>query len=173
MEDLGRMSVEDYVLAPKIPLVVAADGIRSMSNVGSIFRTCDCFRVERLMLCGITPIPPHREIHKTALGATESVEWAYEQDITKVLADYKAKGYRIYALEQTNKSILMNKVEIAADEKAVLILGNEVSGVSQEALDMADAALEIRQEGTKHSLNVSVAAGIALYVFFEAMFGGN
>jgi tRNA G18 (ribose-2'-O)-methylase SpoU len=167
LEALERVSVEQYKLMEKIPLVVILDDVRSMNNVGSVFRTCDAFRTERLVLCGITPQPPHRDINKTALGATESVQWEYHQSIAVVLADYRAKGYKIYALEQTNQSIRLNKLNINFNEKALLILGNEVSGVSQEALDLSDVAIEIPQEGTKHSLNVSVAAGVALYWFFQ------
>ncbi|MDR0790638.1 MAG: TrmH family RNA methyltransferase [Bacteroidales bacterium] len=166
LDDLCRIDVAKYRLAPKIPLVVVADDIRSASNVGSVFRTCDAFRVERLVLCGITPTPPTREIHKTALGATDSVEWAYEPRIETILADYKNKGYDVYALEQTDSSIMLDDLAVKAGQKAVLVLGNEVNGVSQSALDMVDYALEIPQSGTKHSLNVAVAAGIAIYAFF-------
>jgi tRNA G18 (ribose-2'-O)-methylase SpoU len=169
LDDLGRIDVELYKLAPKIPLVVVADDIRSANNVGSIFRSCDAFRIERLVLCGITPTPPMREIHKTALGATDSVEWNFEQKIETVVADYKSKGYDIYALEQTDKSTMLDDLAINEGQKVVLILGNEVDGVSQAALDMVDYAVEIPQAGTKHSLNVAVATGIALYAFFRRL----
>ncbi|MDR1847109.1 MAG: RNA methyltransferase [Bacteroidales bacterium] len=170
-KDLGRISPQEFRLTEKIPLVVVLDGIRSMHNVGSVFRTCDAFCVERLVLCGITPTPPHREIQKTALGATETVLWEYEADITEIIKRFKAEGRIVYALEQTNQSILLNEMTINPDEKAVLILGNEVFGVSQEVLDLVDAAIEIRMTGSKHSLNVSVAAGIGIYKFFEATIG--
>ncbi|MDR1725626.1 MAG: RNA methyltransferase [Bacteroidales bacterium] len=169
LDALGRINVEDYRKAKKIPVTVILNDIRSMNNVGSIFRSCDAFRIERLILCGITPKPPHRDINKTALGATESVDWEYKSDILPVISDYRSKNYKIYALEQTDQSIFLNELQLDINEKAVLILGNEVEGVSQSVLDNSDYALEIEQAGTKHSLNVAVASGIAFYVFYNQM----
>jgi len=171
LEELGRASVEEFKAATKIPVVVVLDNIRSMQNVGSVFRTSDAFAVEKILLCGITARPPHRDIQRAALGATESVDWVHEEKILPALETYKAKGYRIIGLEQTSESVLLNSGDFRTDsnEKYVLVLGNEVEGISDEILPMLDLALEIPQSGTKHSLNVSVAAGVALWWFYEQL----
>lgn len=169
LEELGRPSVEEFKSSPKIPVVVVLDNIRSMQNVGSVFRTSDAFAVEKIMLCGITAKPPHRDIQRAALGATESVAWDYTAEVEGALEDYRKKGYQIIGLEQTSESVLMNSGSFSptAEEKYVLVLGNEVEGISDVALPLLDLALEIPQSGTKHSLNVSVAAGVAIWWFYQ------
>jgi tRNA G18 (ribose-2'-O)-methylase SpoU len=171
LDELNRPSVEEFSKMKKIPLVVVLDNIRSMQNVGSVFRTSDAFAVEKIVLCGITARPPHRDIQRAALGATESVNWIYEQEIESALALLKSEGYQIIGLEQTSKSILMNAGELKPkpNEKYALVLGNEVEGISDAALSLLDIALEIPQSGTKHSLNVSVAAGVAIWWFYEKL----
>jgi len=168
LHELGRKNIEEYKSTGKIPVCVVLDDVRSMLNVGSVFRTCDGFNIEKLYLCGITGAPPHREIQKTALGATDSVDWHYEPDIEKVILALKSEGYTIAGVEQTDGSVWLNEVSIDLDAKYALVFGNEVEGISDAVVDLLDMAIEIPQEGVKHSLNVSVAAGIVLYNFFEA-----
>ncbi len=160
--ELNRLSIEEFKQAHKIPLVVVLDNVRSMYNVGSVFRTCDAFAVERLFLCGITPRPPHREIHKTAIGATDSMDWTYHNSVAEAITSLKSDGYFIIGLEQTDQSLPIEDF-VLDFKKAALILGHEVTGISDEVLGLLDISLEIQQSGTKHSLNVSVAAGIAIY----------
>lgn len=167
LEELGRVNIETFKQSEKIPVIVLLDGIRSMNNVGAVFRTADAFIIEKVVLCGITPQPPHREIHKAALGATESVDWYYENNVTDALQKLKSEGYKILAIEQTTGSIALNEQVISKDEKYVVIMGNEVDGVSDEALALCDGFIEIPQLGTKHSLNVSVCAGIIMWEFFK------
>ncbi|ATC36945.1 RNA methyltransferase [Elizabethkingia anophelis] len=167
LEELGRVDIETFKQSEKIPVIVLLDSIRSMNNVGAVFRTADAFIIEKVVLCGITPQPPHREIHKAALGATESVDWNYEKDVTDALQKLKSEGYKILAIEQTTGSIALNEQVISKDEKYVVIMGNEVDGVSDEALALCDGFIEIPQLGTKHSLNVSVCAGIIMWEFFK------
>ncbi|AQX08974.1 MULTISPECIES: RNA methyltransferase [Elizabethkingia] len=167
LEELGRVDIETFKQSEKIPVIVLLDSIRSMNNVGAVFRTADAFIIEKVVLCGITPQPPHREIHKAALGATESVDWYYEKDVTDALQKLKSEGYKILAIEQTTGSIALNEQIISKDEKYVVIMGNEVDGVSDEALALCDGFIEIPQLGTKHSLNVSVCAGIIMWEFFK------
>ncbi|NMM47062.1 RNA methyltransferase [Marinigracilibium pacificum] len=162
-QELNRLSPEEFEKAKKIPLVLVLDNIRSMNNVGSCFRTADAFRLEKIYLCGITAQPPHREIHKTALGATETVEWEYNENVVDCLNNLKDNGYKIYSLEQADKSILLDKLPIEENSKIALVLGNEVSGVSDQAIKLSDLVLEIPQYGSKHSFNVSVATGIATW----------
>ena len=169
MDELGRMSVADFKEAPKKPIVVVMDQIRSMHNVGAAFRTADAFLVEKIILCGITPQPPHREIHKAALGATESVDWSHETETNTAIADLKSNGYEIIGIEQTTGSQLITDFTIERSKKYALILGNEVEGISDEVLPNIDVFLEIPQLGTKHSLNVSVCAGIVMWEFAKAL----
>ncbi len=167
MDELGRISVEAFKQAEKRNIVVVLDNIRSMHNVGSIFRTADAFLIQAICLCGYTPQPPHREINKTALGATESVDWLHYPTALEAVLELKNRGYRIYAVEQAEGSILLNQFQIQTNEPTVVILGNEVEGVGAELLPYCEACIEIPQMGTKHSLNVSVAAGIVLWKLFE------
>ena len=167
LEELGRINVETFKQTEKIPLVVVLDNVRSMHNVGAVFRTADAFIIERIVLCGITPQPPHREIHKAALGATESVDWIYEKNISDALQNLKNENYKILGIEQTSTSEIMTDYTINKEEKYALDLGNEVDGLSDEALPIYDTFLQIPQLGTKHSLNVSVCGGIVMWEFFK------
>ncbi len=162
LREINRLSIEEYKQAPKVPVVVILDSIRSALNVGSVFRTGDAMAIERIILCGITATPPSKEITKTAIGATDSVDWSYCEDVLSAILACRTDGYEIVVVEQTDASIDLHDF-IPSKKKIAIILGNEVKGVSQQAIDMADKALEIVQYGTKHSLNVSVCAGIVLY----------
>ena len=163
MEELGRVTPDEYKKQAKAPVVLVLDNIRSMHNVGSAFRTCDAFNVEKLYLCGITATPPQKEIAKTALGATESVDWEYAEDVVALAEQLKAAGYAIILVEQTDGSIMLQNFDFAQYGKLALFVGNEVFGISDGLLPLCDAAVEIPQFGTKHSLNVAVAAGIVLW----------
>ena len=165
--ELNRLNVADYQYVKKLPIIIILDNVRSMENVGSFFRTADAFRIEALYLCGITARPPHREIHKTALGAEESVNWMYFETTKEACEALKEKGYRIFAVEQVENSIKLDNFNI--HEKSAYIFGNEVDGVDDNILPYCEQAIEIPQEGTKHSLNVSVSAGIVMYHLFHNM----
>lgn len=169
LEQLGRLDVETFKQTVKIPLVVVLDNVRSMHNVGAVFRTADAFLVEKIILCGITPQPPHREIHKAALGATESVEWTYKKDISEAITELKQSNYTLVGVEQTNNSVDISDYSIANDAKYAIVMGNEVDGLTDEALPLYDIFMEIPQLGTKHSLNVSVCAGIVMWEFFKSL----
>ncbi|MEM7367152.1 MAG: RNA methyltransferase [Bacteroidota bacterium] len=169
LEELKRLSVADYKKAKKRSLVIILDNIRSMHNVGSIFRTADAFRIAKVYLCGITPKPPHREIRKTAIGAEESVDWEAHAYTIQVVQALKHAGYEILSLEQTEGSRELGKFTPAGNKNYAIVLGHEVDGVSQTIIDQSDEVLEIPQYGTKHSLNVSVSAGIALYHICSGM----
>ena len=171
MEELGRLTPEEAESAVKTPVIIILDNVRSMHNVGSVFRTADAFLVEEIILCGITPVPPHREINKTALGATETVKWQHCSDAIQKLQELRGKGYKVIAAEQTAKSIKLHEAKFNPDEKYAVILGNEVDGVNQELIDQADYSLEIPQAGTKHSLNISVAAGVVSWELFRQLRG--
>ena len=163
MEELNRKSVEEFRESEKTPVVVVLDNIRSMHNVGSVFRSADAFLVECIFLCGFTAQPPHRDIHKTALGATDTVKWKYYYSTLEAVKKLKEDGYRIWAIEQVKNSRKLNEIELKPNEKAAIIFGNEVEGVSNDVLALCDEFVEIPQLGMKHSLNVSVAAGIVLW----------
>lgn len=167
--ELNRLSPESFRKSKKIPLIVVLDHIRSLNNVGSIFRTSDAFRVESIYLCGITACPPHAEIHKTALGAEETVEWHYFKETLSALRLLKENDYTICAVEQAEKSILLDSLTLEPGKKYAVIFGNEVKGVQQSVVDASDCCVEIPQYGTKHSLNVSVTAGIILWDFFRQL----
>ncbi|SIS83019.1 SpoU rRNA Methylase family protein [Kaistella chaponensis] len=169
LEELGRIDIETFKETEKTPLIVVLDNVRSMHNVGAVFRTADAFLIEKVVLCGITPTPPHREIHKAALGATESVDWVYEKDIATALQNLKTENYNIIGIEQTSDSKKITDYPIHKEEKYALVLGNEVDGLSDEALSEYDTFLEIPQLGTKHSLNVSVCGGIVMWEFFKSL----
>lgn len=168
-EELQRKNVDEFKEADKNPIVVVLDDIRSMNNVGSVFRTCDAFAVEKLILGGITATPPHRDIHKTAIGAEEAVHWEKPDDLVEALSALKLDGYSVYAVEQTDEKVLLHDFKAVDHEKIVLIFGNEVFGVSDEALAVCDGVIEIPQYGTKHSLNISVSVGVVLW---EVIKGG-
>ncbi|MCB9235995.1 MAG: RNA methyltransferase [Bacteroidia bacterium] len=163
LDELNRLSPEEFRAAPKTPVCMVLDNVRSMHNVGSVFRCADAFGIEKIWLCGYTPCPPHRDIRKVAIGAEDSVDWGYEQEITILLKQLKSEGWKIIAIEQTDASLPLPEFSRGKDEKVALVMGNEVKGVSEEALACCDLALEIPQFGTKHSLNISVAAGIVIY----------
>jgi tRNA G18 (ribose-2'-O)-methylase SpoU len=168
-EELGRVSPEEFRKLKKLPIVVVLDNIRSMHNVGSVFRTSDAFLVDHIMLTGITAQPPHREIHKTALGATESVSWSYFAETLEAIKELKNNGYTICSIEQADSSTLVENFQPQKSEKYALVFGHEVFGVTDDILGLSDACLEIPQSGTKHSLNISVSAGIILWHFFTAL----
>jgi len=162
MNELGRISPTEFKTIAKIPIFVILDNIRSMNNVGSIFRTCDAFLIEKLYLCGITANPPHKEITKTALGATDSVDWEYAENVVDLVQQLRKNNIKVYLIEQTDQSIPLQHFQFP-EEKIAIVLGNEVFGVSEDLLSICDGAIEIPQHGTKHSLNVAIAAGIVLW----------
>ena len=162
LEELNRVSIADFKQQKKDPVIVLLDNVRSLHNVGSLFRTCDAMAVEKLYLCGITAKPPHREIQKTAIGATESVNWEYMDDAISIIHRYKKEGYTIISVEQTSNSIALGNYNWK-NEKVLLVFGNEVDGVHQKIIDLSDFSLEIPQWGTKHSFNITVSAGIVLW----------
>lgn len=163
MDELNRKSVSEFKQSEKFPVVVVLDNIRSMHNVGSVFRTADAFLLQGIYLCGYTPQPPHRDINKTALGATETVEWKYYPQTLEAVKQLKEEGYKVFAIEQVESSIMLDKFAIDEIEKIAVVFGNEVSGVEQEVIKCCDGCIEIPQLGMKHSLNISVAAGIVLW----------
>lgn len=167
MDALNRLTAEEYKTAPKHPVVLVMENIRSMLNVGSVFRTGDAFRIEAIFLCGYTPQPPHREINKTALGATESVSWQYFSDARAAIQQLREQGYRIWALEQAEESVSLEHFNWSGTEKIAFVLGNEAEGVESETLALCDACVEIPQFGMKHSLNISVAAGVLLWQLMQ------
>lgn len=165
--ELNRISVEAFKEADKLPLIVVLDNVRSQYNVGSVFRTSDAFRVECIYLCGISATPPHQEIHKTALGAEDTVNWEYYKDTKEAILKLKSEGYYIYSIEQVEGSVMLENLQLDSSKKYAVVLGNEVKGVQQEVVDLSDGCIEIPQYGTKHSLNVSTAAGIIIWDFFK------
>ena len=154
-------------MSSKTPVIIVLDNVRSLNNVGSVFRTADAFLMEAVYLCGITGTPPHREIQKTALGATESVEWIHFNNTLEAVIKLQNMGYKIYAIEQANHSMMLNDFQFKANEKIAVIFGNEITGVEQSVIDLSNGCIEIPQEGTKHSLNISVAAGIVCWELFQ------
>ena len=168
-EELNRLSAEEFKSAEKIPLIVILDNVRSMLNVGSIFRTCDAFRIQKIYLCGITGKPPDREINKTALGATETVEWEYFNNCSAVIDELKKTNTKIFAVEQTEKSTALDKFLPVKNKTTAIIFGNEVKGVEQGVINKCDGVIEIPQIGMKHSLNISVSAGIVIWDLYEKL----
>ena len=162
LEELNRLSVLEFKALEKDPIIVLLDDVRSLNNIGSIFRTCDAMGVKKMYLCGITAQPPHREIRKTAIGASESVDWEYEKDASKIVIKYRELGYEIIGVEQTSKSVSLENYQLN-NKQTLLIFGNEINGVSQKLIDLCDLSLEIPQCGTKHSMNISVSVGIVLW----------
>lgn len=167
LDELGRVSVDQFKSAEKLPVCIVLDNIRSLHNVGSAFRTADAFKAEKIFLTGITGTPPHREIHKTALGATESVPWQYDPEAAVAVRRLKDEGYTIVIIEQTTESLPLQKFNPEPNGKYCLVFGNEVNGVSESVISLANFALEVPQEGTKHSLNISVCLGIVVWEIFK------
>ena len=167
--EMNRLTVDEFKAADKLPLIVVLDDVRSMYNVGSVLRSCDAFRVEEVLLCGITACPPHPEIHKTALGAEDSVSWRHYGSAMEAVAELKSRGVRVMAVEQCEGSTMLNEFTPEEGRRYAVVLGNEVKGVHQEVVDACDGCLEIPQFGTKHSLNVSVTAGIVVWKFCETV----
>lgn len=162
-EELGRKSLSEYRNSEKSPFTIVLDNVRSHNNIGSIFRTSDAFLVEKILLCGITAKPPHRDIHKTALGATESVEWEYHKSALEAVMNLKDQGYKVISVEQVEGSVALNEFVPEKDKKYLVVFGHEINGVSQEIVDISDHCIEIPQFGTKHSFNIAVSAGIVLW----------
>ncbi|MBR6278109.1 MAG: RNA methyltransferase [Bacteroidales bacterium] len=169
MEQLGRISVEEYKNSKKTPAVVVLDNVRSALNVGSVFRTSDAFRIEKILLCGITATPPNAEIRKTAIGAEQSVDYQYFKTTVEAVKTLKDSGYTIIAVEQAKESVMIENLDLSGIEKAALVFGNEVKGVDDNVMEMCDLCVEIPQFGTKHSLNISVSAGIVIWEVFRQL----
>ncbi|MFM7018979.1 RNA methyltransferase [Flavobacterium sp.] len=167
--ELDRKTVTDFKLADKTPIIIILDDIRSLHNIGSVFRTSDAFLIEKIYLCGITATPPNKEIHKTALGATDTVAWEYAKDVLEVIAKLKSENTTVYAIEQVENAVFLDNFQPETNKKYALVFGNEVYGVSQEAIKICDGCIEIPQLGTKHSLNISVSAGIVVWDLFQKL----
>ncbi len=168
-QELNRLTVKEFKAAEKIPLVVVLDNIRSCNNIGSVFRTSDALLIERIFLCGFTATPPNKEIHKTALDAEKSVNWEYFETTEAAVEKLRTEGYKIYAVEQVERSVSLPDFQPAKNEKVALVFGNEVKGVQQKVVNLCHGSIEIPQYGTKHSFNVSVSAGIVLWDIFQKM----
>ncbi len=167
--ELDRKSIEDFKASQKTPLILILDDIRSLHNIGSVFRTADAFLIEKIYLCGITATPPNKEIHKTALGATETVTWEHAENVLEVITKLKKENIQTFAIEQVENAIFLQNFKIKVNTKYALVFGNEVFGVAQEAVALCDGAIEIPQLGTKHSLNISVSAGIVVWDLFQKL----
>jgi tRNA G18 (ribose-2'-O)-methylase SpoU len=167
--ELNRISIEEFKEADKLPLVIVLDDIRSLHNIGSVFRTADAFRIECIYLCGITATPPHPEMHKTALGAEFTVDWKYVNNAVETVDNLRSEGYVVYSVEQAEGSIMLDELVLDRSKKYAVVMGNEVKGVQQEVIDHSDGCIEIPQYGTKHSLNVSVTAGIVIWDLFKKL----
>ena len=167
--ELGRITVEDFKAVPKTPLIVVLDNIRSLNNVGAVFRTSDAFLIEKIYLCGITATPPNKEIHKTALGATESVEWEYVKDTLTLVKNLQEDEIKVLSIEQAAQSTMLDTFTPEHNQKYAVVLGNEVKGVQQEVVSASDGCIEIPQLGTKHSLNISVSCGVVLWDLFTKL----
>jgi tRNA G18 (ribose-2'-O)-methylase SpoU len=168
-KELDRKSIEAFKEAKKTPIIIILDDIRSLHNIGSVFRTADAFLIEKIILCGITATPPNKEINKTALGATETVAWEHCANVLEVIENLKKENVTVLAVEQVENAVLLQNFEVEKHKKYALVFGNEVFGVSQEAVAMCDSCIEIPQLGTKHSLNISVSAGIVVWDLFKKM----
>ena len=169
-EELDRLSVAEFKQTEKTPLIIILDDVRSLNNIGSVFRTSDAFLIEKIHLCGITATPPNKEINKTALGATETVDWEYSENIIQLIENLQQQSVMVYAIEQVENAIYLQDFTLPENKKVALIFGNEVKGVSQEAIKKCDGCIEIPQLGTKHSLNISVSAGIVIWDLFKKSF---
>ena len=169
VEELNRIDIDEFKKAKKIGLTVVLDNIRSLNNIGSVFRTCDAFRVDEILLCGITATPPHIDIHKTALGAEDSVSWRHFDQTMDAINELKQAGYTVYSIEQTENSTSLSDLSLDIDKKYAIVLGHEVHGVQQSVIDASHGCIEIPQYGTKHSLNISVATGIVVWSFYSQL----
>tara|TARA_R110000787_G_scaffold17133_7_gene54081 strand:+ start:3147 stop:3758 length:612 start_codon:yes stop_codon:yes gene_type:complete len=167
--ELGRISVSAFKKTSKTPIIVVLDNIRSLNNVGSVFRTSDAFLIEKIYLCGFTATPPHKEIHKTALGATESVDWEHKEDTVTLVNELRAEGIVVASIEQVENSIMLDEFKPEPNKKIAIVMGNEVKGVQQEVINASDYCIEIPQKGTKHSLNISVSCGVVLWDLFQKL----
>ncbi|MBL4746086.1 MAG: RNA methyltransferase [Flavobacteriaceae bacterium] len=165
--ELGRLNVSEFKHTAKVPLIVVLDNIRSLNNIGSVFRTSDAFLIQKIYLCGITATPPHKEIHKTALGATESVSWEYREDTMELLRELQGNGVKVGAIEQAENSVSLQDFKLESQTTYAIVFGNEVKGVQQEVVSLSDYCIEIPQYGTKHSLNISVCCGVVLWDLFK------
>jgi tRNA G18 (ribose-2'-O)-methylase SpoU len=166
-EELNRIDIDEFKKTDKNKFIVLLDSVRSMNNVGSVFRTCDAFLAQKIYLCGITPQPPHRDIQKTALGATESVDWEYIENIEDIVRKLKAENYKIVSIEQVENSLILNEFKPDKNDKYAFVFGNEVTGVDQQIVDLSDFCIEIPQFGTKHSLNISVSVGVVIWDYIQ------
>ena len=167
--ELGRITVDEFKQTKKTPLIVVLDNIRSLNNVGSVFRTSDAFLIEKIYLCGITATPPNKEIHKTALGATESVDWEYVEDTLTLIKKIKKENVQVLSIEQAENSTMLNEFQPDENQKYAIVMGNEVKGVQQEVINASDVCIEIPQLGTKHSLNISVTCGVVIWDLFNKL----
>ena len=167
--ELQRKSIVDFKEAVKTPLIIILDDIRSLNNIGSVFRTADAFLIEKIFLCGITATPPNKEIHKTALGATDTVTWEHHEDVVSVIQNLQKEGVKVYAIEQVEHAVFLQDFHVEKTKKYALVLGNEVFGVNQNAVSTCDGTIEIPQLGTKHSLNIAVSAGIVVWDLFKKL----
>ena len=165
--ELGRITVDAFKAVEKTPIIVVLDNIRSLNNIGSVFRTSDAFLIEKIYLCGICATPPNKEIHKTALGATESVDWEYKENTLALVNELKVQGVVVAAIEQAENSVMLDEFSLDATKKIAIVLGNKVKGVQQEVVSTADYCVEIHQKGTKHSLNISVSCGVVLWDLYQ------
>lgn len=168
-KELDRLSVEDFKQTKKTPIIVVLDNIRSLNNIGSVFRTCDAFLIKKIYLCGITATPPHKDIHKTALGSTETVDWEYVENIMDLIQSLKSENIKIISIEQAENATMLNDFQPEPDNTYALIFGNEVKGVKQDVVSASDLVLEIPQFGTKHSLNISVSVGVVVWDVFSKL----
>lgn len=171
--ELERLTIEEFKRVQKIPLTLVLDNVRSLNNIGSVFRTADAFLVNKIFLCGITAQPPHKDIQKTALGSTESVAWEYREHTIDLVHELKEKGYQVFSIEQAEKAIMLNDFNTAQKQQYALIFGNEVKGVAQDVVSISDGVIEIPQFGTKHSLNVAVTAGVVVWDFWSKLQGAQ
>ena len=171
--ELNRLSVEDFKTSKKTPLIVVLDNIRSLNNIGSVFRTCDAFLIKKIYLCGITAKPPHKDIHKTALGSTDSVTWEYVEDTLAIIKKLKDSGIKVISIEQAENSTMLNNFTPKQQTTYAVVFGNEVKGVAQDVVDTSDMVIEIPQFGTKHSLNISVSVGVVIWDLFSKLVYSN
>ncbi len=169
LQELGRLSITDYKAENKTPLIVVLDNIQSLNNIGSVFRSADAFRIEKIYLCGITATPPHRDIHKTAIGATESVDWEHLENTVDLISKLQSDNVHCISIEQTENSIMLDDFTPQKGQKYAIIMGNEVDGVQQSVINQSDSVIEIPQIGTKHSLNISVCTGVVLWDLFSKL----